>query len=188
MSEIITTGEALDLLPQGSVVLDSQGDMWLRDGERWVSPDAADAYSDRIIRKWGPVTVLYNPDTERSRLEAAEAEIERLRRLVEAEDMHAALAPGETCDVCVHLEAENLAEQCMAEMDRVDAAEAKLAAVRELHTECEHPISVCHQCQVRQPCPTLRALGGGPTLPWADPNRVLADIRATRKQIDGERP
>ena len=135
MSEIITTGEALDLLPQGSVVLDSQGDVWLRDGERWVSPETWPAYSDRIIRKWGPVTVLYNPDTERNRLEAAEAEIERLRCLVEAEDMHAALAPGEACDVCAHLEAENLAEQVMAEMDRADAAEAKLGAIRELAEE-----------------------------------------------------
>lgn len=62
-------------------------------------------------------------------LEAAEAEIERLRCVVEAEDLHAALAPGETCGVCVHLEAENLAEHVMAEMDRADAAEAKLAAV-----------------------------------------------------------
>ena len=135
MSEIITTGEALDLLPQGSVVLDSQGDTWLRDGERWVSPETQPAYSDRIIRKWGPVTVIYNPDTERNRLESAEAEIERLRCLVEAEDMHAALAPGETCDVCAHLEAEGLAEQVLAEMDRADAAEAKLGAIRELAEE-----------------------------------------------------
>lgn len=138
MSEIITTGEALDRLPLGSVVLDSHGDTWLRDGERWVSPETQPTWADRIIRKWGPVTVLYNPNAERNRLEAAEAEIERLRRLVEAEDMHATLAPGETCDVCVHLEAEGLAEQCMAEMGRADAAEAQLAAIRKFAEEAPH--------------------------------------------------
>lgn len=51
------------------------------------------------------------------------------------------IAPGETCDVCAHLEAEGLAEQVMAEMDRADAAEAKLATVMVLATdaECWHP-------------------------------------------------
>lgn len=100
------------------------------------------------------------------RLEAAEAEIERLQRVVNAEDLHANLAPGETCRVCVHLEAEGLAEQLEAEMDRADAAEAKLDAVKRIHGWMERYEggrklgSFCTDCGTTYPCDTRRAAEG----------------------------
>jgi hypothetical protein len=53
-----------------------------------------------------------------------------------------------------------IAAGLLAFAERALAAEAAVERVRKLHTECGHPISVCHQCQVRQPCPTIRALDG----------------------------
>jgi hypothetical protein len=93
MSEI-TTPQALDALPVGSVVLDRHGDAWQKtddtgrkdpDGERLASAWASTGawFSDRTAReifeggpenftdygRLGPVTVLYRPDAPGDRCE-----------------------------------------------------------------------------------------------------------------------
>lgn len=49
-------------------------------------------------------------------------------------------------------------------LDRLEAAEAKLAAVRELHQPIVHTQygpEACWECAHPYPCPTITTLGGG---------------------------
>lgn len=65
MNEQITSAAELDALPVGSVVIDKQGDAWVHRDYRlspWISHETAPTHSERLARKWGPLTALYRPD------------------------------------------------------------------------------------------------------------------------------
>jgi sugar phosphate isomerase/epimerase len=56
----ITTAEELDALPNYSVLLDGDSDVWQKRGEEWCSYETARSSSKRIA-KYGPMTVLHEP-------------------------------------------------------------------------------------------------------------------------------
>lgn len=64
MSERIETAEALDALPVGSVVLDRAGDAWMSaHRNRWVTADVrGDCPNAELIRRFGPLALIYRPD------------------------------------------------------------------------------------------------------------------------------
>ena len=83
------------------------------------SRDLADmerAYDDTVSR----IADLRND------LRRAKEEIARLLHELDVKNSHAS---GEECDICTHLEAEELSKQLMKEMDRSDRAEATVARV-----------------------------------------------------------
>lgn len=62
----ITTIPALDALPTGAVILDGDGDPWLRGPLGWTCTDRASNTVDQpganIINIYGPVTLIHNPE------------------------------------------------------------------------------------------------------------------------------
>lgn len=59
----IRTPEELDALPVGSVVRDRDGDEWTSLGEGvWETQETEPFGSDRIVRKWAPLTLVSRPD------------------------------------------------------------------------------------------------------------------------------
>lgn len=86
----ITTAEELDALPVRAVVLDKQGDPWVRHTASlgpWVSPETRSCHSERLARKWGPLTVLYRPDQPTEVASASDVQMppESLRERMEAD-------------------------------------------------------------------------------------------------------
>lgn len=55
----ITTAEELGELPDWSVVLDADSEVWQRQSGIWLDTDGRAARSSALVRIFGPVTVLH---------------------------------------------------------------------------------------------------------------------------------
>lgn len=104
-------------------------------------------------------------------LETENAEYEQLSEKMATILLNtAAVLKGEPEPLTLH-SWHDLAEVATKLLARAEAAEAKVAAVRELHTKSKHGVhQVCDEClqddgtgswdYVNYPCPTIRALDG----------------------------
>ena len=59
----ITTAEELDALPDGSAVVDKEGDVLTKHAHWWHSYETAPLMS-RKVAKYGPLTVIHEPDAD----------------------------------------------------------------------------------------------------------------------------
>ncbi|WNM65465.1 hypothetical protein SEA_PHONEGINGI_63 [Microbacterium phage Phonegingi] len=71
MSAVLSDMHEIDALPDGSVVLDAQGDVWQYRGGLWCSYETASIGSERLARKYGPVTVLSRGESRVTDLDGA---------------------------------------------------------------------------------------------------------------------
>lgn len=75
MSNRITTVEELDALPEGSIVLDREGDAWRKSGRWWLvgarDPDWDQAAS--VVAKYAPLRPIHVPGRDLIREAKAEA-------------------------------------------------------------------------------------------------------------------
>ncbi len=67
--DFITTDDEIDALPLGSTLVDKMGDVWMVDhkspvGSRLISPETQAMPAERVMRKYGPLTLVYRPDRQ----------------------------------------------------------------------------------------------------------------------------
>lgn len=71
MSAVLSDMHEIDALPEGSVVLDKHGDVWQYRLGLWCSYETAPHGSERLARKYAPVTVLSRGESRVTELDGA---------------------------------------------------------------------------------------------------------------------
>ncbi|AWN03242.1 hypothetical protein PBI_APPA_61 [Microbacterium phage Appa] len=71
MSAVLSDMHEIDVLPDRSVVLDRDGDVWQYRGGLWCSYETASIGSERLARKYGPITVLSRGESRVTELDGA---------------------------------------------------------------------------------------------------------------------